>query len=48
MNALLCTNAGTCPTGDDPLTGAATDPIFGFQKNEKQTVYCAATVSVDR
>ncbi|KAE9026421.1 hypothetical protein PF010_g2830 [Phytophthora fragariae] len=32
-----------CATGDDPLTGASTDSLFGFQKNEKQTVYCAAT-----
>ncbi|TMW63805.1 hypothetical protein Poli38472_002746 [Pythium oligandrum] len=32
-----------CPTGDDPLTGAATDTRFGFQKNERQTVFCAAT-----
>ncbi|KAL3672317.1 hypothetical protein V7S43_003007 [Phytophthora oleae] len=32
-----------CPTGDDPLTGASTDSLFGFQKNEKQTVFCAAT-----
>lgn len=32
-----------CPTGDDPLTGASTDALFGFQKNEKQTVLCAAT-----
>uniref|UniRef100_K3X6E9 EGF-like domain-containing protein n=1 Tax=Globisporangium ultimum (strain ATCC 200006 / CBS 805.95 / DAOM BR144) TaxID=431595 RepID=K3X6E9_GLOUD len=32
-----------CPVGDDPLTGAATDAIFGLQKNEKQTVFCAAT-----
>ncbi|KAG6620174.1 uncharacterized protein IUM83_05654 [Phytophthora cinnamomi] len=32
-----------CATGDDPLTGASTDALFGFQKNEKQTVYCAAT-----
>lgn len=30
--------------GDDPLTGASTDALFGFQKNEKQTVYCSATV----
>ncbi|ETP00668.1 hypothetical protein F441_21955 [Phytophthora nicotianae CJ01A1] len=32
-----------CPSGDDPLTGAATDTLFGFQKNEKQIVFCAAT-----
>ncbi|KAG3253692.1 hypothetical protein PI124_g1773 [Phytophthora idaei] len=32
-----------CPSGDDPLTGASTDSLFGFQKNEKQTVLCAAT-----
>ncbi|KAF4034565.1 hypothetical protein GN244_ATG13455 [Phytophthora infestans] len=37
---------GLCPSGDDPLTGAATDSLFGFQKNEKQTVLCAATVRV--
>ncbi|KAL4137721.1 hypothetical protein PRIC2_001235 [Phytophthora ramorum] len=32
-----------CPTGDDPLTGASTDLLFGLQKNEKQTVLCSAT-----
>ncbi|KAL4176318.1 hypothetical protein KRP22_001270 [Phytophthora ramorum] len=32
-----------CPTGDDPLTGASTDSLFGLQKNEKQTVLCSAT-----
>lgn len=32
-----------CATGDDPLTGAATDTRFGFQKNEKQTIACSAT-----
>ncbi|GLE04860.1 hypothetical protein PINS_up013839 [Pythium insidiosum] len=32
-----------CATGDDPLTGGATDNLFGLQKNEKQTVLCAAT-----
>ncbi|KAJ0397225.1 hypothetical protein P43SY_005243 [Pythium insidiosum] len=32
-----------CATGDDPLTGGPTDNLFGLQKNEKQTVFCAAT-----
>ncbi|DAZ98598.1 TPA: hypothetical protein N0F65_001017 [Lagenidium giganteum] len=32
-----------CATGDDPLTGYAGDTVFGTQKNEKQTIQCAAT-----
>ncbi|CAK4637297.1 unnamed protein product [Aphanomyces euteiches] len=32
-----------CPSGDDPLTGAAGDAIFGQQFNEKQSITCSST-----
>lgn len=35
---------GQCVSGDDPLTGAITDTLFGYQQNDKQTVFCSATV----
>jgi len=47
MNVFMLTkifNLGACPQGDDPLTGFAGDKIFGQQFNEKQTIFCMATV----
>lgn len=35
-------------SGDDPLTGAITDTVFGFQQNDKQTIFCSATVRASR